>query len=129
MMSGAGRRRDRPDASAIPFASGSPISSSTRSIGVSARDSLGRRAHRIAGGVCDGRHRKALQTTEICPMRLGDQRLVLDDQHADHDFTVTVTTDPYVTSAVSAPLWRFTTWATSASPRPCCSASEPDFVE
>jgi hypothetical protein len=55
---------------------------------------LGCRAHRIAGGVRDGGHRKALEPTEIRAMRLGDQRLVLDDQHTDHDFTVTVTTDP-----------------------------------
>ena len=91
--------------------------------------SLGRRAHCVAGGVRDGGHRKALQSAEIRAMRLGDQRLVLDDQHRDHDFTVTVTTDPYVTSAVSVPLCRLTTCATNASPRPCCSASKPDFVE
>src|SRR3954468_1984765 len=90
---------------------------------------FGCRAHRIAGGVRDGCDRKAGKPTEIRAMRLGDQRLVLDDQHVDHDVTVTVTTDPYVTSAVSVPLCRFTTWATSASPRPCCSPSEPDFVE
>lgn len=33
MMSGAGRSPDSADASAIPFASGRPMSSSTRSIG------------------------------------------------------------------------------------------------
>ena len=94
MMSGAGRRPDSADASAIPLASGSPMSSSTRSIGVSLATASDGRAHRVAGGVRDGRHRKALQPTEIRAVRLGDQRLVLDDQHADHDFTVTVTTDP-----------------------------------
>src|SRR6185312_11378999 len=98
------------------------------------RNPVGRRlagcTHRVTGGMGDGRNRKAFQPFQIRLMRLGDQWLVLDDQHADHEpLTVTVTTDPYVTSADRFPLWRLTTCATSASPRPCCPASEPDLVE
>ena len=56
------------------------------------------------------RNREVLQTAKIGLMRIGDQRLVLDDEHPDHgDATVTVTTEPYDTSAVSRPPCRLTT--------------------
>ena len=87
MMSGAGRRPVSADARLIPLASGSPMSSNTSSIGVpaAAASDAACMASRAVCATADGR--EAVQALQIRPVRLGDQRVVLDDQDGDRRVT------------------------------------------
>src|SRR5574340_494154 len=99
-----------------------------------AADGGGGGAHGRVPGVHHRVHRETRHPFDIRLVRLGDQRLVLDDQDADHgapgssrgDSGIRTTSiEPSDGSVRSVPWCRVTTWDTRASPSPRC----PDLVE
>ena len=95
MMSGAGRRPDQARSQCDATGIGQPnIKQYQVDWRLTCRCIRGG-PHRVARGVRDRCHRKPVQSSQIRLVGVGDQRLVLDDQHVDHvPLTVTVITDP-----------------------------------
>ena len=89
MMSGAGRTPPSADATSMPLASGSPMSSSTRSIGDAVAAAVATHAHRAVTGADGAVHHETRHPLGVLAVRLGDQRFVLDDQHPDHERAAT----------------------------------------